>query len=176
MDGSDKAASVSEPDATEALPAPTAIATLRAMPKPPRPDRGGVAARIARRIACHQQLHDPAREPRNRGRWLPEVRRWQAQRLGRSFARFLDDPTRAPAARFFLSDVYGDHDFSRRDADLVRVMPMMQRLLPAALLETVVEGISTNVPLHCELMVDASFVAGGTNIHYLEEWLAQRKR
>jgi acetyl-CoA carboxylase, biotin carboxylase subunit len=45
-----------------------------------------------------------------------------------------------------------------------------------ALLETVVEGINTNIPLHRELMVDAKFVAGGTNIHYLEEWLAQHKR
>jgi len=45
-----------------------------------------------------------------------------------------------------------------------------------ALRETVVEGISTNVPLHSELMVDARYVAGGTNIHYLEEWLAARKR
>ena len=27
-----------------------------------------------------------------------------------------------------------------------------------------------------DLLVDAKFVAGGTNIHYLEEWLAQRKR
>jgi len=25
-------------------------------------------------------------------------------------------------------------------------------------------------------MVDANFVTGGTNIHYLEEWLSQRKR
>jgi len=25
-------------------------------------------------------------------------------------------------------------------------------------------------------MVDARYVAGGTNIHYLEEWLAARKR
>jgi acetyl-CoA carboxylase biotin carboxylase subunit len=24
--------------------------------------------------------------------------------------------------------------------------------------------------------LDANFVAGGTNIHYLEEWLAQRQR
>jgi acetyl-CoA carboxylase, biotin carboxylase subunit len=40
----------------------------------------------------------------------------------------------------------------------------------------VVEGIHTNIPLHRELMVDASFMAGGTNIHYLEEWLAQRQR
>ena len=45
-----------------------------------------------------------------------------------------------------------------------------------ALAETVVEGISTNIPLHRELMVDANFEAGGTNIHYLEEWLAQRQR
>ena len=45
-----------------------------------------------------------------------------------------------------------------------------------ALLETAVEGISTNIPLHAELMVDAKFNAGGTNIHYLEEWLAARKR
>jgi acetyl-CoA carboxylase biotin carboxylase subunit len=45
-----------------------------------------------------------------------------------------------------------------------------------ALLETVVEGINTNIPLHRELMVDAKFMAGATNIHYLEEWLSQHKR
>jgi acetyl-CoA carboxylase biotin carboxylase subunit len=44
------------------------------------------------------------------------------------------------------------------------------------LAETVVEGINTNIPLHRELMVDAKFMAGGTNIHYLEEWLSQHKR
>ena len=45
-----------------------------------------------------------------------------------------------------------------------------------ALLETVIEGINTNIPLHRELMVDAKFMAGGTNIHYLEEWLGHHKR
>jgi acetyl-CoA carboxylase biotin carboxylase subunit len=45
-----------------------------------------------------------------------------------------------------------------------------------ALLETVVEGINTNIPLHRELMVDAKFMDGGTNIHYLEEWLSHHKR
>ncbi|MDW8337229.1 MAG: acetyl-CoA carboxylase biotin carboxylase subunit [Tepidimonas sp.] len=45
-----------------------------------------------------------------------------------------------------------------------------------ALAEVVIEGIKTNVPLHRELMVDANFEAGGTNIHYLESWLAQRER
>jgi len=45
-----------------------------------------------------------------------------------------------------------------------------------ALSETVVEGIQTNIALHRELMNDSNFEAGGTNIHYLEGWLAQRKR
>ncbi|MBU6420764.1 MAG: acetyl-CoA carboxylase biotin carboxylase subunit [Gammaproteobacteria bacterium] len=40
-----------------------------------------------------------------------------------------------------------------------------------ALLETVVEGISTNIPLHQELFSDSAFIAGGTNIHYLEKKL-----
>jgi acetyl-CoA carboxylase biotin carboxylase subunit len=43
-----------------------------------------------------------------------------------------------------------------------------------ALGETVVEGIQTNIALHRELMMDPGFIAGGTNIHYLEEWLAVR--
>ncbi|CAM4253485.1 acetyl-CoA carboxylase biotin carboxylase subunit [Bordetella muralis] len=43
-----------------------------------------------------------------------------------------------------------------------------------ALSEMVVEGISTNIPLHRELLQDARFVEGGTSIHYLEHKLAQR--
>lgn len=107
-----------------------------------------LARRLARRLACHQALHDPAREPRNRLRWLPEVRRWQAQRLELSFNAFLQDPGTRPAARFFLNDVYGDHDFTRRDADIARVMPMMQGLLPQPLLASVADGIELGVLTH----------------------------
>ncbi len=42
-----------------------------------------------------------------------------------------------------------------------------------ALSETIVEGIKTNVPLHQDLMRDAAFLRGGTNIHYLEQKLAK---
>ena len=44
-----------------------------------------------------------------------------------------------------------------------------------ALSEMVVEGIQTNVPLHRDLMLDANFVEGGTDIHYLEHRLAQQE-
>ena len=60
--------------------------------------------------------------------------------------------------------VYGDS----REQALARMR--------TALSETVVEGIHTNIPLHRELMIDAGFCAGGTSIHYLEHWLAQRKK
>ena len=43
-----------------------------------------------------------------------------------------------------------------------------------ALSEMVVEGVSTNIALHRELMQDARFQEGGTSIHYLEHKLAQR--
>ena len=60
--------------------------------------------------------------------------------------------------------VYGD----TREQALARMR--------TALSETVVEGIHTNIPLHRDLMVDSGFCAGGTNIHYLEHWLSQRKK
>jgi acetyl-CoA carboxylase, biotin carboxylase subunit len=48
------------------------------------------------------------------------------------------------------------------------------RRMHIALSEMVVEGIQTNIPLHRELMVDARFIEGGTNIHYLEQKLADK--
>ena len=48
--------------------------------------------------------------------------------------------------------------------------------MQTALLETAVEGINTNIALHRELMVDAKFRHGGTNIHYLEKWLSEHQR
>lgn len=44
-----------------------------------------------------------------------------------------------------------------------------------ALSEMAIEGISTNLDLHRDLMVDPGFAIGETSIHYLEEMLAQRK-
>jgi acetyl-CoA carboxylase biotin carboxylase subunit len=43
-----------------------------------------------------------------------------------------------------------------------------------ALAETVAGGILTNIPLHLELLNDTSFLQGGTSIHYLEAWMANR--
>jgi acetyl-CoA carboxylase biotin carboxylase subunit len=47
--------------------------------------------------------------------------------------------------------------------------------MKVALSEMVVDGIKTNVPLQSRIMADIGFQAGGTNIHYLEKRLAERK-
>lgn len=118
----------------------------------PRPLRtagagaGGATAAVARqrllrRLQWHQALHDPAREPRNADPRLPELRRWQQQRLAASFREFLADPRTRPAARFFLDDLYGDRDFSGRDRDLARVLPKMSKLLPGKMRVTAADGI-----------------------------------
>ena len=101
--------------------------------------------RLRRVLREHQQLHDADAEPRNRLRWLPILRAWQAARLEESFGRFLRDPNRRAAARFFLDDLYNDSDFSRRDADIARVMPMLQALLPRGMLETLADAIELGV-------------------------------
>ncbi|MET0655596.1 MAG: hypothetical protein ABWY94_08510 [Pseudoxanthomonas sp.] len=104
--------------------------------------------RLGRRLACHQALHDHKREPRNKLRWLPLLRSWQTKRLESSFEHFLYDPQRRAAALFFLTDVYGDRDFSKRDANVAKVLPMMQRLLPGAVLGTVADGIELGAVTH----------------------------
>ncbi|MDS4057153.1 MAG: acetyl-CoA carboxylase biotin carboxylase subunit [Candidatus Contendobacter sp.] len=42
-----------------------------------------------------------------------------------------------------------------------------------ALAELVIEGIKTNAPLHRRILNDARFIAGGTDIHYLERQLLE---
>lgn len=45
------------------------------------------------------------------------------------------------------------------------------RRMSMALSEIVIDGIKTNIPLHQKLITNAAFMAGGTDIHYLEDEL-----
>ena len=104
--------------------------------------------RLARRLAWQRAAHDASRDPRNRLSQLSLLRQWQAKRLAGSFADFLADPRMRPAAEFFLSDLYGDKDFSARDRDAARILPMMSRLLPDSLLRAATDAIELAVLSH----------------------------
>lgn len=96
---------------------------------------------LERRLRWQSEAHDPAREPRNRLPQLGALRRFQHQRLAVSFVDLLADPRMRPAAEFFLSDLYGDRDFSARDRDVARIAPLLSRLLPQSLLEALSDAI-----------------------------------
>lgn len=65
------------------------------------------------------------------------VKRWQHARFQRTYADLLASPRYGAAARFFLDDLYGPGDFSRRDAQFARIVPALVRLFPQEVVHTV---------------------------------------
>ncbi len=66
-----------------------------------------------------------------------EVKAFQHARFAHTYADLLDDVRYAAAARFFLDDLYGPHDFTERDAQFARIVPGLVRLFPADIVRTV---------------------------------------
>ncbi len=67
---------------------------------------------------------------------LAEVKAWQSQRLARTYADLASQPRYRAATQFFLEDLYGPKDFSARDEELLRIVPVMTRVLPHFAVET----------------------------------------
>jgi hypothetical protein len=72
---------------------------------------------------------------------LDELKGFQSERLMRSYEDIAAQPRYRAATGFFLDDLYGPKDFSRRDADMARMVPAMRRVLPAFALETAAHAI-----------------------------------
>ena len=65
------------------------------------------------------------------------VKHYQQRRFSHSYADLLASTRYRPAAQFFLDELYGPRDFTRRDAQFERVVPALVRLFPAAIVATV---------------------------------------
>lgn len=65
------------------------------------------------------------------------VKAYQHARFGLTYADLLSSREYASAARFFLDELYGPHDFTARDAQFARIVPALVRLFPADIVETV---------------------------------------
>lgn len=64
------------------------------------------------------------------------VKRFQHARFERTYTDLLTGRF-SKAARFFLDDLYGPHDFSERDAQFARIVPALVRLFPGEIVGTV---------------------------------------
>lgn len=72
--------------------------------------------------------------------WLARVqaiKAYQQLRFRHTYADLLADTRYAPAATFFLDELYGPRDFSDRDAQFARVVPALVRFFPHEVVETV---------------------------------------
>lgn len=103
---------------------------------------------LVRHLERAQALHaERAASPRVASA-LDRLARWQARRLKNTYADLARNPRYAGAISFFGTDLYGPGDFSRRDADLGRVAPIMGRMLPAGVVLTVAGAMELSVLSH----------------------------
>jgi hypothetical protein len=65
------------------------------------------------------------------------VKALQHARFSTAYGDVLALPRWSAAARFFLDDLYGPGDFTRRDAEFARVVPNLVRLFPDNIVQTV---------------------------------------
>lgn len=92
---------------------------------------------LLRELERVRRLHDErAGNPILAGA-LDRLADWQARRLRMTYADLAADPRYKAAIEYFQNDIYGSGDFSRRDGDLARVMPVMVKMLPDDVIRTV---------------------------------------
>ncbi|GAC1468570.1 MAG: hypothetical protein PVSMB1_17310 [Gemmatimonadaceae bacterium] len=72
------------------------------------------------------------------------VKAFQQRRFATTYADLLASARYGSASRFFLDDLYGPSDFTRRDAQFARVVPALVRLFP----DEVVQTVGTLAQLH----------------------------
>jgi hypothetical protein len=105
------------------------------------PDASGALVRELSRV---QRLHaERAGNPILAGS-LERVSHWQSRRLRMTYADLAADFRYTAAVAFFQNDLYGPGDFSRRDADLARVVPLMVKVLPERVIATVALATELN--------------------------------
>jgi hypothetical protein len=96
-----------------------------------------LTARLEAGIALRGRVRKDAEATRRRRL----LREWQSARLAHTHADLLADPRFHDTALFFLTELYGAADTSKRDADVARVVPITVKLLPLSGLETVADAV-----------------------------------
>ncbi|TFY98268.1 FFLEELY motif protein [Ramlibacter humi] len=90
--------------------------------------RDAVAAvsRLRQSAATEQGLHEA----------LVEIKRLQSDRFSGTYTDLLRSPLYAPAARFFLEELYGDKDYAQRDEQFARIAGAIEKFFPAHVAQT----------------------------------------
>lgn len=104
-------------------------------------ERQSCAEALARLLGQARWLREQANGDTGARERRLRLRAWQAARLAASHGDLLASPRYGQAAEFFLSDLYGPKDFSDRDAEVARILPLMTSMLPVSGLQTVLLAV-----------------------------------
>lgn len=99
---------------------------------------------LRRMLLRVQQQHAERAADANLAARLTRLADWQSRRLGQTYADLGADARYAAAVRFFQDDLYGPADFTRRDDDVARIVPLLVKLLPERVVATVAEAMELN--------------------------------
>ena len=101
------------------------------------------------------------------------IKDYQQRRFALTYTDLLAHARYGPAARFFLTELYGPADFSQRDAQFERVVPALARLFPQEMIATVATlthlhmlSESLDSEMGRQLPADATVTA----LAYLDAW------
>jgi len=75
---------------------------------------------------------------------IHQLQDWQCQRLLVSHDDLAQQQRYQKAMAFFVEELYGPKDFSQRDADLVRVIPKLAKVLPEKAMNAMNDALSLN--------------------------------
>ena len=70
---------------------------------------------------------------------------FQSRRLAGTYSDLRQSPRYRDAVDFFLADLYGPHDLSGRDEQIIRALDKLKRFLPTAALEALVRAFELHV-------------------------------
>ena len=101
------------------------------------------------------------------------VKAYQQRRFSHTYADLLASTRYGAASRFFLDELYGPSDFTRRDAQFARVVPALVKLFPSEIVATVatlaeLHALSEMLDTHMGAAVDESVALTGAD--YLRAW------
>ncbi|HAA98956.1 MAG TPA: hypothetical protein DCE29_13845, partial [Alteromonas macleodii] len=75
---------------------------------------------------------------------IHQLQHWQCERLLVTHDDLAQQKRYQKAMAFFVDELYGPKDFSQRDADLVRVIPKLAKVLPDKAMNAMDDALSLN--------------------------------
>ncbi len=108
-------------------------------------DRSEVVALLREQLRLTAESHRARSTDVRRAAPRHRFLEWQTARLRTTYSDLAAMPRYRLAVDFFLEELYGAADFSKRDADLERVAPVMVRMLPAGVLHLVAMAVELNL-------------------------------